>query len=83
LWRGLYGWAFGEKKSIGASREMRNLAGANYFVESRQGRAEIFASGVSYDAPPAESFMESNTQFCGSSAVRVKIKTKVRCPLAL
>ena len=51
------------KTPIGVSREMGNLDNAAYLVESRQDRAEIFDSGVSYAATPAESFMESNTQF--------------------
>ena len=62
---------------------MRNPASAGYLVESRQGSAEIFDSGVSYDASPTESFMESNTQFWGSSADLLKVKTIVRWPLDL
>jgi hypothetical protein len=51
--------------------------------ESKHERAEILASGVSYDAFATKSLTESNTQFCGSSAVLVKVKTNVRWPLAL
>ena len=51
------------KNPIVKSRKMRERANAAYFVESRQGRAEIVASGVSYDVSPTESFMVSNTQF--------------------
>src|SRR5882672_4268370 len=80
---GLHGRAFGEKNPIGKSRAVLKSVGAGYLVESRQGRADVFASGVSYDASPTESFMVSNTQFWGSSADLVKVKTIVRWPLAL
>jgi hypothetical protein len=72
----LHGRVTGEKNPNRA--KMRGGASANYLVESRQGKAEIFASGVSYDTFPTESFMVSNTQFWGSSADRVKVKTIVR-----